>query len=597
MRRLAAVLAVATAPVAAVLGQQAAPVSAVSAAADAPLDARVTDVRWLPRQLSEFAGSRATVLFFTTVDCPIARRYLSRIGELAAAHSDSGVRVLVVGVDPHDPLVRAAGQQVELAPRATFVMDFDGALARAAGVDRTATALVLDAGRRVVYRGRVDGQYRYAGTTPGRGREDLRLALEDVLAGRAPEVATTAVEGCRIDAAASAAAEATTSAAPTFHADIAPLLQRHCQDCHRDGGEAPFALESLQDCRRRLEMIGEVVAQRRMPPWYGDRRHTEFVNLRALDDQERATVARWVAAGGPEGDPADAPPPRVWPQQEWRIGEPDLVLKVPVPIRLPADGYLPYKYFVLPFHFAEDTWVEAIEIKPSVKNALHHCNLARAAWGTPFSQDGFVTGQVPGGDAMVLDPGTAVRIPKGSALVLQAHYVTTGQPEVDRLRVGLRFPRGVVDKELRVLIVHDRRFAIPPGAAAHPVEAARTLPCDARGIGLFVHMHLRGRDMSVLAEPPDGAGETLLVVPNYNFDWQQSFRWEQAGRPFAKGTRIRALAHFDNSASNPFNPDPGATVRFGQQTVDEMMYAFLFYTQEGERLGLRVDPATGHVVP
>jgi len=146
----------------------------------------------------------------------------------------------------------------------------------------------------------------------------------------------------------------------------------------------------------------------------------------------------------------------------------------------------------------------------------------RVKFRQQFSQDGFITGQVPGGDAMVLDPGTALRIPAGSALALQAHYVTTGQAEEDRLQLGLRFPRVPVQKELRVQIVADFRFAIPPGANAHPVKAARKFDVDALGIGMFVHMHLRGRDMTVRALPPAGTAETLLQVPAYNFDWQQS---------------------------------------------------------------------------
>jgi hypothetical protein len=154
-----------------------------------------------------------------------------------------------------------------------------------------------------------------------------------------------------------------------------------------------------------------------------------------------------------------------------------------------------------------------------------------------------------------------------------------------------------VDKELRVSIVADSRFAIAAGALAQPVRAARTLKDDAVGMGIFVHMHLRGRDMTVTATAADGAAETLLVVPNYNFDWQQSYRWDRAGRRFAAGTRLSALAHFDNSKSNPFNPDPQAVVRFGQETVDEMMYAFVFYVHEHEHLQLHVDPKTGRALP
>jgi hypothetical protein len=186
-----------------------------------------------------------------------------------------------------------------------------------------------------------------------------------------------------------------------------------------------------------------------------------------------------------------------------------------------------------------------------------------------------------------------VRIPAGSALALQAHYVTTGEPEVDRLRVGLRFPRVPVQKEMKVAIVADFRFQIPPGAVAHPVKAVRTLRDDAVGIGMFVHMHLRGRDMVAIARTPDGGEETLLLVPNYNFDWQQSYRWAPASKTFPRGTKIEALAHFDNSRWNPFNPDPAQTIRFGEDTTDEMMYLFLFWVARDEALGLTVDSKSG----
>lgn len=569
---------------------QAAPAAPVALPSE-PVDAPLTDRRWLRRQLAELAGPCATVVFFAGVGCPIVQRYLPRIGALAREREADGVRVLVVNTGPGDGLVEAAAQQVELAPAASFAKDFDGALARALGVERTATAVVLDGARRIVYRGRVDRQYRYAGAAPDPGRADLAEAVADVLAGRPVAVASTPVEGCRI----TAAPPAPPAEVPTFARDVAPLLHRHCQDCHRPGGEGPFALGTFDEVHRHLQMVGEVVDQQRMPPWYGSPRHGEFANVRGLSAAERQTILAWVAAGGPAGT-GEAPLPPRPPAGRWRIAAPDLVLRVPVPVRLPAEGYVPYKYFVLPHRFERDTWVEAIEIRSEDGRVLHHCNLARVRWGEPFSQDGFVTGQVPGGDAMVLDPGTAVRIPAGSALALQAHYVTVGEPVVDRLETGLRFARGRVDKELRVCIVSDRRFRIPPGASAHPVAAQRRLRHAARGIGLFVHMHLRGRDMTVRAVPPEGGPETLLVVPNYNFDWQQSYRWGPAGRLFPAGTVIAAEAHYDNSAGNPFNPDPAATVGFGLQTLDEMMYAFLFYVRDDERLGLAVDPATGHVV-
>jgi mono/diheme cytochrome c family protein len=577
--------------------QDADPAVAVRAVAlGAQADATFTDLRWQPRRLGELGACAATVVFFATIDCPIVKRYLPRIGELARELADRGVVVLVVNTGPGDALVDAAGQVALAAPAAVFGKDFDGSFARAFGVDRTAAAVVLDGARRIAYRGRVDDQYGYTGARGAPSRPDLRAAVDDVLAGRPVAVAETAVAGCRITWPEAVLAAASPAVAPVFTRDVLPILQRRCQECHRANGQAPFALVAEADVRKHSAMIVEVAEQGRMPPWYGDSRHGEFVNHRVLPPEERATLAAWVRGGMPSGDSALAPPPVAWPDGAWRLGEPDLVLEIKAPIRLPADGAVPYKYFILPYHFEHDTWVEALEIKPENPRVLHHCNLARVKLGEKFSQDGFITGYVPGGDPMVLDPGTAVRIPAGSALALQAHYVTTGEPEQDRIKVGLRFPRTTVQKELKVTIVADFKFEIPPGARAHPVAAARTIRDDALGIGMFVHMHTRGRDMHVRAVAPDGSEESLLLVPNYNFDWQQSYRWSRTGKPFAKGTRIHALAHYDNSAFNPFNPDPTVAVRFGQETTDEMMYAFVFWVARDEALGLQVDPANGRVL-
>lgn len=550
-----------------------------------------TDLRWQTRSLRELGDRPATVIFFTTLECPLVQRYLPRLGELARDYASKGVVTLLMNVGPGDGFVDAVGQVADQVPQAVFGKDFELAFARACGVDRTAAALVLDHDGRIAYRGRVDDQYGYTGSRQRPTRDDLRLALEDVLAGRPVAVAETAISGCKITPPAAVAGDA----ALTYTRDVAPILQRHCSQCHRPGGEAPFALLDEAAVKKHAEMIAETVVQGRMPPWYASTAHGAFANHRGLGTAERDVVLAWVRGGMASGDPKHLPPPPLVPPPGFRIGEPDLVLSLKAPVRLPEDGIVPYQYFILPHRFEQDTWVEAIEILPDNKRVLHHCNLARVKWGEKFSQQGFITGYVPGGDPMVLDAGSAIRIPAGTVLALQAHYVTTGQPEVDRIRVGLRFPRQPVQKEVKIAIVADFKFEIPPGAMAQRVAATRTLPEDAVGIGMFVHMHLRGRDMKVLAELPGGDKETLLLVPNYNFDWQQSYRWAPGARTFAKGTRLKAIAHFDNSKWNPFNPEPEATVRFGLETTDEMMYLFLFWMAQHEQLGLDVDPATGCV--
>ena len=224
---------------------------------------------------------------------------------------------------------------------------------------------------------------------------------------------------------------------------------------------------------------------------------------------------------------------------------------------------------------------------------LHHANVAYFELAKGFSHDGFITGFVPGGDPLALDAGTALRIPKGSVLGIQAHYVTTGQKETDKVRIGLRFPKQAITRRAEVLVVTNTRFAIPPGAPAHRVTGKRNVAADATVIGMFAHMHLRGRDMTFVARRPGDEPDTLLMIPNYDFEWQASYRAHAGKVKLPANTEVEVFAHFDNSPLNPFNPDPLQTVRFGQQTFEEMMYGFVFMTRDGERLELRVQPTTG----
>jgi len=179
---------------------------------------------------------------------------------------------------------------------------------------------------------------------------------------------------------------------------------------------------------------------------------------------------------------------------------------------------------------------------------------------------------------------------------LQVHYTTTGKAEKNRMSVGFKFPRSIVHKEIRHLQVSTSKIAIPPGASAHPIVSSRTLPGDASGIGMFSHMHLRGKDMTFISHTPQGENETLLTIPNYHYAWQQNYRWEPGTKKFPTGTRIEVIAHYDNSAFNPFNPDPKVEVHNGPQTFHEMMFGFFFYTLDAEELNLQVDPKTGQAV-
>jgi hypothetical protein len=375
---------------------------------------------------------------------------------------------------------------------------------------------------------------------------------------------------------------------------VAPILRKHCTGCHRPGTTAPFSLLTYEDAKAQAEAIAEVVADGRMPPWYASEDFGHFINRRGLGPGEKRTLDLWVRSGMKKGDAARLPkaPPPTGREDRWLIGKPDLLLEAPRH-DIPASGVVAYKYVFLPHLFLGDTWVQGVQILPDNPRVVHHCNLAYLTAADKAKRPHLITGTVPGGEPMKLDGGVALRIPAGSALVLQIHYVTTGKEEKCQIAVGFKYAGGVVQKQLRHELLVDHTFAIPPGAPAHPVSASRVLDRDCVGVGLFVHMHLRGRDMTFRAVRPDGKSETLLVVPHYNFDWQMPYRWQPDAVRLPKGTRLECLAHYDNSAFNPYNPDPTATVKDGEQTNDEMLNGFVFYTDANEQLNLTIDPRTG----
>jgi thiol-disulfide isomerase/thioredoxin len=550
------------------------------------------DIRYLTRSLDDFGKKKAFVLVFTNTTCPLVQRYMPTLKALEKAYRDKDVQFLAVNVGADDSIRAMAAQAVRFEMEFPFVKDADYSCTSALGVQRTPEAVVLDGERRISYRGRIDDQYRLGGTRESPTRHDLREAIAAVLAGKEVAVKETPVDGCLITR-----PEVKQPARPvTYVEHIAPILARHCQECHRPNTAAPFSLLTYKDAAAHANVMAEVVEEGRMPPWYASPDHGEFVNKRGLSAAECETILHWVRSGKKEGDKSKLPPlkPEIEKPHKWLIGAPDLLVESPQH-ELPAAGEIPYKYAILPHVFEEDTWVQAVQILPDNPRVVHHSNLVYFHFKEGFKQANFVTGFVPGGEPMRLREGVAFRMPKGSSPALQIHYVTTGKPETCRITVGFKYAGGTIQQRLRHMLLYDRKFAIPPGAPAHRLAVSKSLDCDAIGLALFAHMHLRGRDMTFGAHYPDESSETLLMVPNYSFDWQMPYRWELGKKRFPKGTRIEAVAHYDNSAFNPYNPDPKATVREGQQTRNEMMNGYFFFLDANERLNLKVDPKSGQV--
>jgi mono/diheme cytochrome c family protein len=396
---------------------------------------------------------------------------------------------------------------------------------------------------------------------------------------------------------AAAAPQAPKKAAPTFYKDILPLLQNHCQSCHRPGEVAPMPLVTYPQTRPWAPAIARSVQSGMMPPWFADPRFGHFSNDPSLTAQQIATLVAWVAAGSPAGDPHDAPASPHW-ADGWNVAKPDIVLPVPKPVTIPASGDVEYTYEIVPTHFTEDKWIQMAEVHPSSPQYVHHAVvyirppasgwLRHAPIGVPFTASSLRNPQerleahgttsdlllvyAPGSSPDLWPEGMAKFVPAGSDLVFQIHYTTNGKAGKDQSSIGLVFAKYPPEHRVITLQLNDHAFIIPPGADDFEVEVQGTLPHDCILLSLFPHMHLRGKRFEYDIVRPDGSIEPLLRV-NYHFHWQLSYRLAEPVLLKA-GTKLRAVAWYDNSRNNPHNPDPNATVTWGDQTYQEMMGGF-----------------------
>jgi hypothetical protein len=372
----------------------------------------------------------------------------------------------------------------------------------------------------------------------------------------------------------------------TYSKHVAPIVQAKCESCHRTGEVGPFPMTSFEEVSRRTAGIQEVVDLRRMPPWHADPRFPEgrhFSNDRSLTPQERATLLAWIEQGAPEGDPRDLPEPVDHPEG-WTIGEPDLVVTMPKPYTIKAEGFERYQHFRIPLNLTEEVWVQAAEARPTDRSVVHHII---AYIVPPKGDDGgrdriHLCGYAPGEMPSVYPPGTAKKIPAGSEMILELHYTPIGKVRIDQSKVGLVLAKHPVEHEAVTIGIANSRFEIPPGsgpeageqAGNFPVRSRFIFPRDADLIAFMPHMHLRGKSFRYEATYSDGTSETLLDVPAYDFNWQSYYELAEPIH-FRAGERLDCLAHFDNSEGNPVNPDPSTPVRWGDQTWEEMMIGYV----------------------
>ena len=521
-------------------------------------------------------SEKPTIVFFFGVGCPIVKLQMAEFSK-----------------DPDSPIYRDfhwiginSNQQDSLAEIANFVRfnDLDqlpiamlkdpgNEIADRFHATRTPEVFLFDATGKLAYRGAVDDRYGYGVQRLEAENKFLLDAMRAVQVGQPVSRSITDPVGCLIGRRLQAKADSEV----TYSNQISRIVQQKCLNCHRDGEIAPFALADYHDVSGWAEMIREVTQQRRMPPWHANPEYGHFINDSSLSAEELNLIAAWVDAGAPEGDPSELPQPVDFPL-DWKIGQPDVIIPMAKqPFSVPATGVIPYEYFVIDPGFKEDKWVSAAECRIGNRSVVHHIivalqrNKREALHGV---QSEWIVATAPGAMPMILPEGYAKLIPAGSKLVFQMHYTPNGTAQTDLSAVGFRFADpSQVKKIVGTRSAVNDEFVIQPHAENHPVRSQIRLRSDSLILSLFPHMHLRGKSFRYTARFPDGSTEVLLDIPQYDFNWQNSYEFAEPRR-LPAGTVIECLAHFDNSSNNWANPNPNETVRWGDQTWEEMMIGY-----------------------
>jgi peroxiredoxin len=536
-------------------------------------DFSLRDYRGGERSLHEIADGNLVVIAFVGTECPVAKLYAARLIDLAKEYEAKGVRFLAIDSNQQDSISDLNRFVREYKIAFPILKDVKNVVADQFGAQRTPEVYVLDKEHIVRYHGRVDDQYGVGYVRKKAEERDLVNALNELLAGSPVTKSETQAVGCFIGRVLKPAEKGEV----TYSRQISRILQKRCVECHHAGEIGPFSLTSYDEVIGWADTIEEVVRAGRMPPWHADPRYGVFSNDCRLPEDEKQLLYQWVKDGAPQGDPKDLPEPARL-VEGWRIPKPDMVISIPHPFKVPANGDVVYQFFAIDPGFKEDKWVKAAEVRPGNRSVVHHVLVFVQPPGGKAEfhgfADDFLAATVPGAHPQVYADGMAKFVPAGSRLLFQMHYTPNGTVQTDQTSVALVLADPTtVKKEVRTNMAANHKFEIPPRADDFVIESETNFKEDTLVLNLTPHTHLRGKAFKYEAFYPNGEQEVLLDVPRYDFNWQQTYFLAKP-KVMPKGSRIHCIAHYDNSVKNLSNPDPNSTVRWGDQTWEEMMIGY-----------------------
>jgi hypothetical protein len=549
-------------------------------------DVTVTDVDGKRSTLAGLAGTAGAVVVIRDAECPVTQRYSPTLAQLEKDYGAKGYTFTYVDITPHTKAdAKADAAKYKLTGRT--ILDSDRAVVNALRASSAAEAFVLDARGTLRYRGAIDDQYGIDFNKEAPTISYVREALGRVSAGRDIVMRQTDAPGCVLPTEMKVAGK---TRPITYHNRISRLVQENCQSCHRAEGNAPMPLDTYKQVAERRAVIEFMTKSGRMPPWFAHKQVGQWANDRSLSQRDLDDLISWAHNGAPEGNAKDAPLPRKY-VKGWNIGTPDAVVAASDTFKVPAQGVVEYKYSYTKTNFDEDKWVTAMEIRPEALKAVHHVivfleepgrepDARKRKPGDPAPQGGlagFFAATAPGTPAMLFPEGTAKKLPKGAWLKFQIHYTPNGTEYTDNTKIGFIFADKPATQEVQTRSAANTRIEIKPYEKDQTFYAEVTLRTGGTLLNLFPHAHTRGQAFKYDLIGPTGADTTtILDVPNYNFNWQTYYAFKKP-LDVAAGSKIRVTAKYNNSKDNPFNPDPSKTVRFGEQTFEEMMIGYFDY--------------------
>lgn len=537
-------------------------------------------------------------IVFYSSECPISNAYSPTLNRIAEEFAGKKLKLVGACVDPDLTNADVTAHVRDFGLKFPVVCDRRGRLSARLGAKVTPEAFVLDSNGVVRYHGRIDDQFaaRQKRNAHPKGNE-LHDAIAALLSGGKVATEYAPAVGCPIPK------PPQDDAIPTYTGAVVRILQKHCQECHRKNQVGPFPLETFEQARKRADDIASIVEERRMPPWkaapgVGPR----FKHDRSLSASEIATLTAWAEAGAPQGDPAALPPALKFPE-DWTLGTPDLVLQLADDFPIPASGDDIYRCFVLPTNLPKDVYISAIEYRPGNRQVVHHMLGYVDTSGQGRKKDaadpgqgyscfsgpeveihGDLGGWAPGNEPSHLPEGVGRFLPRGADVVLQIHYHPTGKATTDRSKIGIHFTHTPVRQILHWSAALKHDLKLPPNESRIKAEAAWPVPVDLEAWAVTPHMHLLGRDMLMSLTFPDGKTQDLIKISDWDFSWQNTYYFEKP-ITLPKGTVLKIVAHFDNSAGNPRNPNhPPKLVTWGEATTDEMCIGFIAVTKKGQDL-------------